>query len=162
MQDRKTWGAITKNLFNEDSIEEKAKLLNWINEKESNKTLFNKIKLIWENTNQEKESPQTFLGQFTKAKFKRLIFSQTIGNFIGFAVAILATTFFSHQITERRSVKNLFGLIERKQTVVNNIPEWLQWLLSVLIGFIVFEFVNYIIQTKKYLTVLNYIKRSWK
>lgn len=158
MHDQKTWNAITKNLFNEDSIEEKAELLIWMNENEVNKTLFFKIKLIWENANQE-DSPQTFLAQFTKAKFKRLIIGQALGNFIGFAIAFSATRFFSHQIIERRSVNNLFGLMGRKQTVVNSIPEWLQWVLSVLIGFIVFEFINYFIQTKKHVIVLNYIKK---
>ncbi|CAN5318986.1 hypothetical protein BH10BAC1_BH10BAC1_11880 [soil metagenome] len=161
MQDQKEWNRVIKNLSGEETLKEKNEFLIWFNENESHKKLFEKIKILWEQPINEECSP-TFLSQFTKMKFKRLFLSQLVGNFVGFAIAFSATRFFSTKVMEKKSFKNLFGLIERKQTVVNSIPEWVQWVLTVVAGFIVFEFVNHIIQTKKYLVVPIFCKKILK
>ncbi len=65
-------------------------------------------------------------------------------------------------VLEKRGVNNLFGLAGRKKVVVNDVPEWLQWSLSVIAGFIALEFINYMIQKKKHILVWNYIKERFK
>ena len=57
---------------------------------------------------------------------------------------------------------NLFGLAGRKKVIVNDTPEWLQWALSVIIGFIALEFVNFFIETKKHHATWQFLKRLVK
>lgn len=54
------------------------------------------------------------------------------------------------------------GLTGRKKVVVNDAPEWLQGLLSIIIGFIALELVNYFFQTKKHLVVRDYLIARYK
>lgn len=87
-----------------------------------------------------------------------VVISKTLGNLVGFAVGLLISNSFTHYVTERRSVKNLFGLAGRKKIVVNEIPEWVQYGLSIVLGFIVLELINYFFESKKHIFVWNYLK----
>lgn len=167
MQDYKIWNMLSKHLAEEESKDEKEEFLNWFNQSEKNKELFYKMKSIWDNLENikeqsfEKDVPLTFREKFTKKKIKDFILKQAIGNFVGFVVGIWVTAIFSHYVLERRGLQNLFGLAGRKKVAVHDIPEWLQGVISILVGFIALELINHFFQTKKHLIVWDYIKKKY-
>ena len=166
MQDQKTWNMLLKRLSEEDSNEEKELFSKWLDKSESNKALFYKVKILWDDENSiddsfKKNVTLTFLDRFTVPKIKDFIINQAIGNLIGFIVGMWVTAMFSHYVLERRGLKNLFGLAGRKKIAVNEIPEWLQSGIAILIGFIALELINHFFQTKKHLIVWEYIKTSY-
>ena len=166
MQDQKTWNMLLKHLSEEDSNDEKELFSKWLDKSESNKALFYKVKILWDDENSiddcfKKNAPLTFLDRFTVPKIKDFIINQAIGNLIGFIVGMWVTAMFSHYVLERRGLKNLFGLAGRKKVAVNEIPEWLQSGIAILIGFIALELINHFFQTKKHLIVWEYIKTSY-
>lgn len=163
MQDQKTWSMLLKHLSEEDSNEEKEIFSKWIDKNKKNKALFYKVKSVWDDENNTNESFKqnaslTFLGRFTVPKIKAFILNQAIGNLIGFIVGMWVTSLFSHYVLEKRGLKNLFGLSGRKKVAVNEIPEWLQKGLAILLGFIALELINHFFQTKKHLIVWGYMK----
>lgn len=163
MQKSKTWEMLLKHLGGEESNEEKDKFSEWFNQNDNNKIFFDKVKTLWNDNNvveevfQSDEAP-TFFGRYTKKRIKDILFKQSIGNLIGFTVGIWVTATFSHDAFEKRGLKNLFGLGVRKKVVVNEIPEWLQNGIAILVGFIVLELINYFFQSKKYLVIWEFIK----
>jgi len=72
-------------------------------------------------------------------------------------VGLWVSNTFTHYVKEKRSVKNLFGVLGRKEKVVNDIPEWAQFCMSVILGFIALELINYFFQSKSHLKIWNYI-----
>lgn len=146
---------ISRYLSGEETLPEKEKFLTWLNQSDSNKAFFKKIKKTWEDA---KEPAISFRKRFTKEYLNDVLIQQTLGNFVGFVVAMGVTNYFSHYVLEKRSFKNLFGLAGRKKVSVNDIPEWMQYGLSIIIGFIVLEYINYALQAKKHTLVWNYIK----
>ncbi|MDO8998437.1 MAG: hypothetical protein Q7W45_01635 [Bacteroidota bacterium] len=164
MQDSKIWIIISKHLSAEETPQESRAFLEWINESEKNQELFYNTKKIWESVeiNQEHSKTITLREKFSKKKIKEFIIKQAIGNFIGFIIGMWVTVMFSHHVLERRGLKNLFGLAGRKKVVVNDVPEWLQGLLSIIVGFIALELVNHFFQTKKHLFVRDYILKIYK
>ncbi len=163
MQEQKTWKMLLKHLGGEDSDEEKELFSKWLNKNETNKAFFYKVKILWCDENSIDESfkqntPVTFLGRFTKQKIKDFIIKQAIGKLIGFVIGLWVTTLFSHYVLEKRGIKNLFGLRGRKKIIVNEIPEWLQGGIAILVGFIAFELINHFFETKKHLMVWEYVK----
>ncbi|MDX2190228.1 MAG: hypothetical protein SFY32_10215 [Bacteroidota bacterium] len=86
-----------------------------------------------------------------KKKLTNLIVGELVGRFAGFAVAMWTTKMFSKVVYEKKDINNLYGLLGRKKMVVNTTPEWLQWLLGAIVGFLVLELVDYIIEQKIYL-----------
>ncbi|MDQ3109774.1 MAG: hypothetical protein M3R17_07750 [Bacteroidota bacterium] len=166
MQEQKTWKMLLKHLGGEDSNEEKEIFSKWLNKNEKNKVLFYKVKVLWDDENSIDESFKqntslTFWGRFTKQKIKVFILNQAIGNLIGFIIGMWVTAMFSHYVLEKRGLKNLFGLTGRKKIAVNEIPEWLQSGIAILVGFIALELINHFFQTKKHLIVWGYIKRLY-
>lgn len=164
MQDPKIWLMLSKHLSGSETPQESEAFLIWINESEKNKEFFTKAKKIWEGVeiDQVMARPLTIRERFSKKKIKDFIVKQAIGNFIGFVVGMWVTVMFSHHVLERRSLKNIFGLAGRKKVVVNDAPEWLQGLLSIIIGFIALELVNYFFQSKKHLIVKDYLIYLYK
>ena len=166
MQEAKIWKMLLNHLSNEDSCQEKELFSKWLLENENNKILFNKVKAVWDNENELEKSTKieltpTFLGRFTKQKIKDFILDQAIGNLIGFMVGMWVTAMFSHYVLEKRGIKNLFGLAGRKKIAVNEIPEWLQNSIAILVGFIALELINHFFQTKKHLILWDYIKKNY-
>jgi len=155
MQDSQAFILAVKNLSGEQNPEEQGAFLKWRKESESNDELYFKVKVLWDQRNNKATS---FLGKFTPKKIKGFIVNQAIGNFIGFAIGLSVTNHFSHYVVERKRLSNLFGLAGRKQVEVNDVPEWLQWALPVVIGFIALEFVNYFFETKKHQKIGRYFK----
>jgi hypothetical protein len=166
MQEPKTWKMLLNHLGGEDSNEEQEQFSKWLNQSKKNKALFRKVKMLWDDENSihesftEKTFP-TFWARFSKQKIKDFILKQAIGNLIGFIIGMWVTATFSHYVLEKKGLKNFFGLMGRKKIVVNEIPEWLQSGIAVLVGFITLELINHFFQTKKYLLIWKYIENSF-
>ena len=87
----------------------------------------------------------------SRQKLQQLCVNTALGNFIGYVVGsfvMVATTYHS---VERRALKNLFGILPRQDVVVHRLPEWLEWTLAVFLGYLVMEFVRYLIRKYEYL-----------
>jgi hypothetical protein len=98
---------------------------------------------------------------FTTKKATDFLVNEVLGRFVGFIVGMSTTSWFSHYVHERKSIKNLFGLMPRKKVLVNTTPEWLQWVISALVGFIMLELINYFFRNKMYVPIWEFIKRQW-
>jgi hypothetical protein len=98
---------------------------------------------------------------FTKKKMTDFLVNEMIGRFVGFIVGMWSTSLFSKVVYEKKGLKNLFGLAGRKKVVVNTTPEWLQLLISAVVGFIVLELINYFFKHKLYMPIWEFIKVKW-
>ena len=87
---------------------------------------------------------------FTKPKLQRLFVSTALGNFAGYVAGSLVTVLSTYHSVERRALRNLFGILPRKKVVVHLLPEWLEWVLALIVGFIGMEVVRYAINSEKY------------
>jgi hypothetical protein len=96
----------------------------------------------------------TFNGQ----KFQGLFINTALGNFAGYVAGSLVTVLSTRQAVERRAVTNLFGVLPRKKIVVHVLPHWLEWLLALIVGFLVMEAVRYWFNHRKYLTLLSALR----
>ena len=166
MREQKTWKILLKHLSGEESDSEKEIFSKWLNQNEQNKTLFCQVNILWDGDKNRDESfnppaSLTFLGRFSKQKIKGFLLNQAVGNLIGFIVGMWVTATFSHYVLEKRGLKNLFGLTGRKRIAVNEIPDWLQKGIAILVGFIVLELINHFFQNKKYLIVWDYLESSF-
>lgn len=157
MHDPKIWYMISHKLEGSGTPEDEKKFLQWYSSNDQNAAYFLQVKAVWENNSVQQLS---FREKFSLPKIKIFIRDQALGNLVGFVVGMWVVATFSHEVLERRSIKNLFGLVKRKNVVVNEIPEWLQSTLSVLIGFIVLEMINYFFRSRKHILLWNYIKRT--
>ena len=72
---------------------------------------------------------------------------QFIGRFTGFLIGLWASRLVSHFFTTR-SIHNLWGLTARKTLVSKQAFSNLEWIASVLIGYLVFEIVARVIKNK--------------
>ncbi len=168
MQDTIIWNLISRHLAEDESKEDKEMFLEWFNQSEKNKEYFYQVKGVWDHLEIKDEeflkmkASWAFREKFSFTRIKNFIFRQALGNLVGFTVGMWVTTTFSHSVLERKSIKNLFGIVKRKNVVVDEIPHWMQVGLSILVGFIVLELINYFFQTKQYLVLWNYIKRTVK
>ena len=88
-------------------------------------------------------------------KLQQLYVKSAFSNFVGYAVGSLVTLLTTYQVVERRALKNLFGILPRHTVIVHRLPEWLEWTLSILLGYLVMELVRYIIQNNKYLRLID-------
>src|SRR4026208_2483181 len=74
---------------------------------------------------------------FSRQKLHQLCVNTALGNFVGFVAGSLVMVLTPYQAAERRALKNLFGILPRETVVVHRLPEWLEWTLSVLVGYLV-------------------------
>lgn len=163
MKDSEIMTMLSKHLTGEESKEENENFVRWLDENENNKMLFYKIKNALNDSKAEEEdlTKLTFRERFTKQKIKDFIYKQAIGNLVGFIVGMWVTTMFSYYVLERRGLQNLFGLAGRKKVAVHLIPEWMQGIISILMGFIALELINHFFQTKKHLAVWTFLKKQY-
>jgi hypothetical protein len=77
----------------------------------------------------------------TSQKFLQYVYSSYTGNFIGFAIGMASTRLVAHFFTTR-SVRNLWGLTAKKTVVDKQTFSFMEWAISILIGFIVFELIS--------------------
>ena len=66
-----------------------------------------------------------------------------LGNFAGYVAGSLVTLTSTRNALEGRAIRNLFGLLSRKNVVVHLLPHWLEWLLALMAGLLVMEAVRY-------------------
>jgi hypothetical protein len=69
------------------------------------------------------------------------MYSNFTGNFIGFAIGMASTRLVSHFFTTK-SIKNLWGLTAKKTVVDKQTFSGLEWMISIVIGFLVFEIIS--------------------
>ena len=96
----------------------------------------------------------TFNGQ----KFQGLFVNTALGNFAGYVAGSLVTVVSTHLAVERRAIGNLFGVLPRKKIVVHVLPHWLEWLLALIVGFLVMEAVRYWFNHRKYAALLRVLR----
>jgi hypothetical protein len=87
-------------------------------------------------------SPQKLRQMYVKAAFS---------TFVGFVAGSLVMMLTTYETLERKALKNLFGILPRKTVVVHRLPEWLEWSLTILVGYLVMELVRYMINNNKHL-----------
>ena len=168
MQDPKLWNILSRHLAEDESAENKEMFLKWFNQSEKNKAYFDQVKGLWNHSEAIDEeflkikSSWTFHEKFSFTRIKKFILQQALGNLVGFTVGMWVTTTFSHSVLERKNIKNLFGIMKRKDVLVNDIPHWMQVGISILVGFIVLELINYFFQTRQYLNLWKFIRRTIK
>lgn len=86
---------------------------------------------------------------FSLRKLRELCVNTTLSNFIGYLAGSLVMVLTTYESVERRALKNLFGILPRKTVVVHRLPEWLEWTLAVLLGYVVMELVRHIIRNTR-------------
>jgi hypothetical protein len=97
---------------------------------------------------------------FTRHKFQGLAVNTALGNFAGYIAGSLVTVISTYHSVERRALRNLFGILPRKKIVVHLLPEWLEWVLALVVGFLVMEFVRYWINQKKYAAFIGALRHE--
>lgn len=71
----------------------------------------------------------------------KYLYDNFVGNFLGFIVGMASTRIVSHFFATR-SIHNLWGLTAKKTIIDKKTYSNLEWIISVLIGFIVFEIIS--------------------
>jgi Na+/proline symporter len=97
----------------------------------------------------EQQMKEFFRSSLTRPKLEKLFVSTALGNFAGYASGSIVTVICTYHSVERRAIRNMFGLLPRKSVVVHLLPEWAEWVLGVVVGFLVMEFVRYVINREK-------------
>ena len=54
--------------------------------------------------------------------------------------------------------RECFGVLPRKKIVVRMVPQWLEWLLALIVGFLVMEAVRYWFNHRKYAALLSALR----
>jgi len=98
----------------------------------------------------------------TPQKFRGLAVNTAFGNFAGYLAGSAVTLFTTYHSIERRALRNLFGILPRKKVVVHLLPEWLEWVLALVIGFLVMESVRYWVGHRKYEPLLRALRGDGK
>lgn len=75
------------------------------------------------------------------------LYEQLTGNFIGFLIGMSATGLVSH-FFETRSIRNLWGLTSRKTVIDKETFSNIEWIISIVIGFVVFEVMTKVVKEK--------------
>jgi len=77
----------------------------------------------------------------------KYLYNNFIGNFLGFVVGMASTRLVAH-FFETKSIRNLWGLTAKKTVVDKSTFNNLQLIVSVVIGYIVFEIISKFVQQK--------------
>ena len=88
-------------------------------------------------------------------KFLQYMYSNFTGNFIGFAIGMASTRLVKHYFTTK-SIKNLWGLTAKKTVVDKQTFSAMEWMISIIIGFLVFEIISKWVQKKMNPVLLKY------
>jgi hypothetical protein len=91
----------------------------------------------------------------TGQKFMQYVYSNYTGNFIGFAIGMASTRVVAHFYTTR-SLKNLWGLTAKKAVVDKQTFSFMEWAISIIIGFLVFEVISKWVKKKLNPYLLKY------
>jgi hypothetical protein len=93
-----------------------------------------------------------------RQKFRGLFINTALGNFAGYVAGSLVTLVSTQHAVERRAIRNLFGVLPRNKIVVHVLPHWLEWLLALIVGFLVMEAVRYWFNHRKYAALLSALR----
>jgi hypothetical protein len=91
----------------------------------------------------------------TGLKFLLYVYSNYTGNFIGFAIGMASTRLVKYFFTTR-SIKNLWGLTAKKTVVDRQTFSFMEWMISIIIGFLVFEIISKWVKKKMNPYLLKY------
>ena len=91
----------------------------------------------------------------SRQKLQQLYVKTALSNFVGYIAGSLVMVLTTYHSIERRALKNLFGILPRHTVEVHLLPEWLEWALSILVGYLVMEFVRYIVRNNRYLVLID-------
>lgn len=83
----------------------------------------------------------------SKKVILKYLYDQLTGNFAGFLIGISASSLVS-QFFETRSFKNLWGLTSKKTLVNKDTFNNIEWIISIIVGFIVFEIMTKVVKEK--------------
>ena len=98
--------------------------------------------------------------RLSRQKLQQLYVKAAFSNFVGYIAGSFVMLLTTYHSIERRALKNLFGILPRHTVVVHRLPEWLEWTLSIFLGYLVMEFVRYIIKNNKYLLLIGSASRD--
>jgi hypothetical protein len=98
------------------------------------------------------ESIANMMGYFNKKVILKYLYDQLTGNFIGFVIGFSATSLAS-KFFETRSLKNLWGLASKKTVVDKDTFANLEWIIGIIIGFVVFEIITKLVKERLKTTV---------
>ena len=103
--------------------------------------------------------PMKFISRKVVLKY---LYNQLTGTFAGFLIGMSATKLVA-QFFETRGLKNLWGLASKKTIVDKDTFGNLEWIISIVIGFIVFEIFNKVVKEKidQYFPVYKYRFLRW-
>jgi hypothetical protein len=96
-----------------------------------------------------------FRNRFCREKLQQLYVKAAFSNFVGYVAGSLVTLLTTYHSLEQRALKNLFGILPRRTVVVHLLPQWLEWTLSILLGYLVMEFVRHLLRDNKYLLLVD-------
>ncbi|MES2779121.1 MAG: hypothetical protein V4651_04400 [Bacteroidota bacterium] len=165
MKDYEIWQMLSKHLAKDETEQEKEIFFIWLHENASNQHYFEKVKKVWEADSAAEDGITalpvlSFREKFTIPNIIDFITKQALGNIIGLSVGVSVSTTFTHTVRERKSLHNLFGLAHRKTTVVNEIPHWLQTVISIAVGYIALEIVHYFLQSKQVMAFWKLLRKK--
>lgn len=165
MKDYEIWLMITRHLAKDGTEQEKEVFLVWLHQNNNNQLYFNKVQKLWDaeaedETGTTEPRKLTLMEQLTLPNIVDFITKQALGNIIGIAVGLWVSKTFTHSVLERRNIHNLFGLGHRKTTIVNEIPQWQQTTISILVGYIALEMVHYFLQSKQFIALWKMMKKN--
>lgn len=165
MKDYEIWLMITRHLAKDETEQEKEVFLVWLHQNNNNQLYFNKVKKLWDaeaedETGTTEPRKLTLMEQLTLPNIVDFITKQALGNIIGIAVGLWVSKTFTHSVLERRNIHNLFGLGHRKTTIINEIPQWQQTTISILVGYIALEMVHYFLQSKQFIALWKMMKKN--
>lgn len=83
------------------------------------------------------------------------LYHSLTGSFIGFVVGMAATGLVSRYF-ETRNFKNLWGLTAKKKLVDKETFGYMEWAISIVIGFLVFELIQKVVKPKLELHMPRY------
>lgn len=96
----------------------------------------------------------------TTRKFLEYVYGNFTGNFLGFVIGMASARLVSHFFTTR-SIKNLWGITARKTVVDKQTFSAMEWFISILIGFIVFEIISKWVKKKMDEILPRYKLTQW-
>jgi hypothetical protein len=97
---------------------------------------------------------------FSFHKLRQLCVNTALGNFVGYAAGSLVTLLTTYHTVERKGLRNLFGILPRHTIVVHRLPQWLEWTLAILLGYLVMEFVRYVFRSYRQTPQPDYATRA--
>lgn len=89
-------------------------------------------------------------------QFISYLYNNFLGNFLGFLVGMASTRIVS-QFFATRSIKNLWGLTSKKTVIDKQTFGTIEFTVSIVIGFLVFEIISKAVKKK-----MNELSPSWK